>query len=138
MTGSYSSVVQSAAQKVLAAFDQFYRRFLEVPDQAKHAFEQQDHPQSLRLSAQRLQLYRISMYRLADDFKLTLPSISEDESNWDLVESAYRGLIKGRYAEDLALAYCHSVRRKLYLGEWHRHAPLHNCFHACRFRSDSH
>jgi isocitrate dehydrogenase kinase/phosphatase len=115
---SHPDIVTDAAKNLLTAFDQFYDGFLAIPAQARQAFEQHNHSESLRLSARRLQLYRLSMNRIAEDFNLKLSSIAEDESNWDSVEQAYRELIKGRYAEDLALAYCHSVRRKIYLGEW--------------------
>ncbi len=110
--------VKAVARLLLEAFDRFYSTFLSVPDRSKQAFVQRNHSESLKLSTQRLQLYRNGMNRLAADFKVNLPDISSDEKNWDLVESAYRGLIRDLYAEDLALAWCHSVRRKIYLGEW--------------------
>ncbi len=113
-----SARVKAVARLLLEAFDRFYSTFLSVPDRSKQAFVQRDHSESLKLSTQRLQLYRDSMNRLAADFKVNLPDISSEEKNWDLVESAYRDLIRDRYAEDLALAWCHSVRRKIYLGEW--------------------
>ncbi len=113
-----SARVQAVARLLLKAFDRFYSTFLSVPSQSKQAFVQRNHSESLKLSMQRLQLYRDSMNKLAADFKVNLPDISSEEKNWDLVESAYRDLIKDHYTEDLALAYCHSVRRKIYLGEW--------------------
>ena len=113
-----SARVQAVARLLRKAFDRFYSTFLSVPGKSKQAFVQRNHSESLKLSMQRLQLYRDSMNKLAADFKVNLPDISSEEKNWDLVESAYRDLIKDRYTEDLALAYCHSVRRKIYLGEW--------------------
>ncbi len=113
-----SARVQAVARLLLKEFDRFYSTFLSVPDRSKQAFVQRNHSESLKLSMQRLQLYRDSMNKLAADFKVNLPDISSCDTNWDLVESAYRDLIKDRYTEDLALAYCHSVRRKIYLGEW--------------------
>ncbi len=113
-----SARVKAVARLLLEAFDRFYSTFLSVPDRSKQAFVQRNHSESLKLSMQRLQLYRDSMNQLAADFKVNLPDISSEEKNWDLVESAYRDLIRDRYTEDLALAWCHSVRRKIYLGEW--------------------
>ena len=113
-----SARVQAVARLLLKEFDRFYSTFLSVPNRSKQAFVQRNHSESLKLSMQRLQLYRDSMNKLAADFKVNLPDISSEEENWDLVESAYRDLVRDRYTEDLALAYCHSVRRKIYLGEW--------------------
>ncbi len=113
-----SARVESVARLLLEAFDRFYSTFLNVPDRAKQAFVQRNHAESLKLSTQRLQLYRDSMNQLASDFKAGFPDISSCDTNWSLVEADYRDRVRQRYEEDLALAWCHSVRRKIYLGEW--------------------
>ena len=52
--------------------------------------------------------------KLADAFS----PISRDHELWEVIEEKYRQLVKNRYEGDLALAYIHSVRRSLFLGEW--------------------
>ena len=109
---------QFAAETVLDEFDRFYQQFLDVPGNAKRAFEQRNHKESLRLSARRLQLYRESIDRLEPEIKSLFPDVAASEANWDEVEVAYRARVRGRYGADLPLAYFHSVRRRIYRGQW--------------------
>ncbi len=103
------------ATHIDAEFCRFYDEFLAVPSQAKQAFEQRNHRESIRLSALRLQLYSKSVAALAAQIT---PDIAADIEHWKLVEHDYRELIEGVYHEDLALAYLHSVRRRIYHDEW--------------------
>jgi len=103
---------------VLKEFEKFYSEFLEVPKLAKSAFERRDFPESLRLSAKRLQLYSASIEYLATEVQHVTPGLTANERLWEKVEKSYRSMVGKRYSQDLALAYCHSVRRKLYQSEW--------------------
>ena len=105
----------AAALHIHEEFQRFYAEFLAVPEQAKRAFEQRNHPESIRLSALRLQLYSKSVADLARQIPV---DIGTDISHWAVVETCYRELVKGLYHEDLALAYLHSVRRRIYHDEW--------------------
>ena len=91
---------QLAAETVLDEFDRFYQQFLDVPDNAKLAFEERNHKESLRLSARRLQLYRESIDRLEPEIKSQFPDVAASEANWDEVEVAYRNRVQGRYGAE--------------------------------------
>ena len=109
---------QTITAYILDQFNQFYFSFLEIPDQAKHAFEKRNHSQSIALSTKRLQLYSRSIYAVVDNYLCKQIELAANELLWNEIENLYRGLIKGRYENDLALAYLHSVRRVFYKSEW--------------------
>ena len=44
--------------------------------------------------------------------------VGDNEAVWAGIDDAYLPLIEGRYEADLAFAFMHSVRRKVYHGEW--------------------
>lgn len=106
------------ARSALDEFNSFYSIFKQIPEKAKNAFEQKDHAQSLRLSNQRLRLYSISIQEFSEKVRQTYPELASDEFHWDQVEEAYKALVVGDYSADLAMAYLHSIRRKIYRGEW--------------------
>ena len=85
---------------------------------SKQAFENRDHARSLRLSRRRLQLYSVSIREFSEYVKNEFPEIASDETSWDEVEKNYVQKVEGDYAADLAVAYLHSIRRKIYQGEW--------------------
>lgn len=106
------------ARWILREFDAYYVESRRIPDLAKAAFERRDHRTSLALSKKRLSLYSVSIYELGLHLRSASPGVAEDERIWKEVEECYLPLIEDRYAADLAFAYFHSVRRKLYQGEW--------------------
>ncbi|MGI9317913.1 MAG: isocitrate dehydrogenase kinase/phosphatase AceK regulatory subunit [bacterium] len=106
------------ARKALDEFNSFYSVFKKIPEQAKQAFEQRDHAQSLRLSNQRLQLYSVSIREFSDLVQRNYSELASDESRWEQVEEGYQSMVVGDYSADLAMAYLHSIRRKIYQGEW--------------------
>ena len=109
---------QQTAAYILSQFNQFYLSFLEIPDQAKQAFENRNHAQSIELSSRRLQLYSRSVHHVIKDYLCDLSELATNELLWNEVEQVYRERIKDRYENDLALAYLHSVRRVFYKSEW--------------------
>ena len=106
------------AQWALCEFDLFYSSFLAITESAKTAFETRDYQASLTISRKRLSLYSDSMFKLGKKLADAFSPISRDQALWELIEDKYRQLVKNRYEGDLALAYIHSVRRSLFLGEW--------------------
>lgn len=96
----------------------FYQEFLKILDLAKIAFEKRDFSSSVRVSARRLSLYSLSIVDVSDRLKQAYPEIHDDEAQWQAVESQYSEMVKGEYAEDIGRAYLHSLRRKIYHGEW--------------------
>lgn len=44
--------------------------------------------------------------------------LAADESCWSSVETQYLRMVEDEYAADLSVAYLHSIRRKIYQGEW--------------------
>ncbi|MCZ6487364.1 MAG: bifunctional isocitrate dehydrogenase kinase/phosphatase [Gammaproteobacteria bacterium] len=96
----------------------FYQEFLKILDLAKIAFEKRDFSSSVRVSARRLSLYSLSIVDVSERLKQAYPEIHDDEAQWQAVESQYSEMVKGEYAEDIGRAYLHSLRRKIYHGEW--------------------
>jgi isocitrate dehydrogenase kinase/phosphatase len=113
-----SQHIQSAATWLYEEYHLFYKEFLNILDLAKLAFEKRDFASSLRVSSRRLSLYSISITEVGNRLKLKFPDIHNDIDQWWEVESCYQGLIRGEYDEDIARAYLHSLRRKIYQGEW--------------------
>ncbi len=99
-------------------FELFYRQFKKIPQLSKKAFEERDHARSLRLSSRRLQLYSVRIRDFSNRIKREFPMLAADESSWDQVEKCYLDLVRGEYAADLSMAFLHSIRRKIYQGEW--------------------
>ena len=115
------STVESAvlvAELVLSEFDKFYLEFQHLTAAAKTAFEQRAYGDSLRISEQKLALYSTSMYSLSERLSNSFPSVLQESSLWDVIESDYQNFVSVRYEADLAIAYFHSVRRAIFRIEW--------------------
>lgn len=110
--------IQSAATWLYEEYHLFYEEFLKILDLAKLAFEKRDFASSIRVSSRRLSLYSISIADVGNRLKQSYPQIHSDIDQWWEVEYHYQGLIRGEYDEDIARAYLHSLRRKIYQGEW--------------------
>ena len=115
---SDSKKIELLAQWALCEFDLFYSRFQVITESAKTAFETRDYQASLIISKKRLSLYSDSMYKLGENLSDAFSPISRDQGLWEVIEEKFRQLVRNRYEGDLALAYIHSVRRALLLGEW--------------------
>ena len=107
-----------SAAWVQKEFDAYYRDSRAIPDLAKAAFEERDYVSSVRLSHRRLDAYRLSINAFGPRLRRAWSALAEDERPWGAVETRYLPLIEATYEADLALAYLHSVRRKVYQGEW--------------------
>ena len=107
-----------AATWLYDEYSLFYQEFLKILDLAKIAFEKRDFTSSVRVSARRLSLYSASIIDVSERLKQAYPEIHDDEEQWREVESHYSELVRGEYAEDIGRAYLHSLRRKIYRGEW--------------------
>ncbi len=110
--------IRITAEWVLQQFDQFYREFLEVPYQAKAAFEQQNHGVSIWLSRHRLSLYSSYIHRMGAYLKAVQPNVSFDADFLDDLEKLYWSMVADRYESDVAYAFMHSIRRMVYRDEW--------------------
>jgi len=117
-TKSERARVELAAAWIRRVFDQFYEEFLKLTWSAKTAFETRDYPASVGCAKKRLGLYNATVYALAWDLRAAFAALAQRESLWTQVEAAYLPAVAGRYEADLALAYIHSVRRRVYHGEW--------------------
>ena len=109
---------QLAAKLVHDHFMAFYQEFRQIPNKAKYAFENKYHQESLNLSSKRLQLYSKSIRVVSDQIKEGYLALSASESEWSTVEENYQRRVSDEYFADLAMAYLHSIRRKIYQGEW--------------------
>jgi isocitrate dehydrogenase kinase/phosphatase len=117
-TKSERARIELAAGWIRRVFDQFYEEFLRLTWSAKTAFETRDYPESVACAKKRLGLYNATVYALAWDLRAAFSALAQRESLWTQVEAAYLPAVAGRYEADLALAYIHSVRRRVYHGEW--------------------
>ena len=115
---SDSKKIDLLAQWALCEFDLFYSSFKTITESAKTAFETREYQASLTISRKRLSLYSDSMFKLGEKLADAFSPISRDQALWEVIEEKYRQLVRNRYEGDLALAYIHSVRRSLFLGEW--------------------
>lgn len=110
--------IELAAEWIQAVFEQFYTEFQQLTWLAKSAFETRDHPAAVACAKRRLGLYNATVYALADDLRQAFPALAQREALWAGVEQAYVPAADGRYEADLASAYIHSARRRLYHREW--------------------
>ncbi len=110
--------IRMTAEWVLAQFEQFYTEFLDVPYQAKTAFEQQHHSTSIWLSRYRLSLYSSYIHRMGAYLKAIQPNISVDVSFLNQLEARFWRMVENRYESDVAYAFMHSIRRMVYRDEW--------------------
>ena len=110
--------IDLTAQWILTDFDDFYAEFLRLTWAAKSAFESRDHPAAVANARRRLGLYNSTVYPLAEEVRTAFPHLKEREPLWWAVEAVYRAAVHGRYEADLALAYLHSVQRRVHHGEW--------------------
>ncbi|MDH3452101.1 MAG: bifunctional isocitrate dehydrogenase kinase/phosphatase, partial [Gammaproteobacteria bacterium] len=117
-TSSPQRGARIVADWVAQEFAHFYATFQQVPGLAQQAFERSDHPRSLQLSSRRLSLYSSSIIALGDALKAVFPGAPDDPSVWDAIGAFYTLQIETLYEADIAIAYFHSVRRRVYQGEW--------------------
>jgi isocitrate dehydrogenase kinase/phosphatase len=110
--------IRITAEWVTTQFEQFYDEFLEVPRQAKTAFEQQNHGTSIWLSRHRLSLYSSYIHRMGAYLKAIQPNISFDVEFLNDLENLFRQMVGSRYEADVAYAFMHSIRRMVYRDEW--------------------
>ena len=118
MVSESESRILAASTWLYEEYSLFYREFLQILDLAKIAFEKRDFSSSVRVSARRLSLYSLSIVDVSERLKQAYPEIHDDEEQWQAVELQYSEMVKGEYAEDIGRAYLHSLRRKIYQGEW--------------------
>ena len=118
MVSESESRILAASTWLYEEYSLFYREFLQILDLAKIAFEKRDFSSSVRVSALRLSLYSLSIVDVSERLKQAYPEIHDDEEQWQAVELQYSEMVKGEYAEDIGRAYLHSLRRKIYQGEW--------------------
>ena len=110
--------IRMTAEWVLAQFEQFYAEFLDVPYQARTAFEQQHHSTSIWLSRYRLSLYSSYIHRMGAYLKAIQPNISIDVNFLNQLEARFWRMVENRYESDVAYAFMHSIRRMVYRDEW--------------------
>ncbi len=110
--------LELTARWILHEFDAYYVASRRIPDLARQAFERRDPVASLELSQERLALYSDRIERLGPEVKAAFPDVAGREDLWPRIEAQYLPWIEGRYAADLAYAFFHSVRRRIYQGEW--------------------
>jgi isocitrate dehydrogenase kinase/phosphatase len=110
--------IELTAEWVGEVFDRFYDEFLQLTWLAKTAFENRDPPASVAHAKRRLGLYNATVYPLADELRAAYPELASSEPLWGQVEAAFLPGVQGTYEADLALAYLHSVRRRLWRGDW--------------------
>ncbi len=106
------------AKWILSDFDAYYSESRKIPDLAKQAFESRDHATTIALSKRRLIMYSDHINALGPQVRRAFPQLSTDESLPRQLETTYIPLIQGRYEADQALAFLHSVIRKVSQGEW--------------------
>ncbi len=110
--------IESARDWILREFDRFYAEFLDVPWQAKSAFESMNHPTSIWLSRHRISLYSSYVHRMAEALETALPDIAEDADFFDRLEAIAWRAVEDRYESDVAFSFVHSLRRMVFRDQW--------------------
>ena len=118
VAGTEDERIPLAAVWIRDVFERFYADWQQLTRLSKQAFERRDHPAAVAHARRRLGLYNATVYALAEDLRSVFPALAQHEVLWDDVEAAYLPLVRGIYEADLALAYLHSARRRVYRGEW--------------------
>lgn len=116
--GSDTERVRLTARLILEEFNAYYAESRAIPALAQTAFEQRDHKQSIELSRRRISIYSECIDTLGPRLKEAFPELVDRGELWDEIERRYLPGIGGRYEADLAYAFVHSVRRRVYQGEW--------------------
>lgn len=106
------------AARIFDSFVSFYAEFRRLTRHAKTAFEVRDPGAAIAGARTRLGLYDATVYALADELRVRYPALTEHEPLWLAVEGACRARAQDRYEGDLAIAFLHSVMRRVYSGEW--------------------
>lgn len=110
--------VSLVAKLIYWVFSDYYQRSRTIPFSAKAAFETRAWPAMLQLSRDRLSIYSVSLDKLAGPLRHGCPELLDDETFWRDIEAAYTEFIAVRYEADLAYAFLHSTRRKIFADEW--------------------
>ena len=110
--------VRLTAELILQTFDDYYLESRGLPALAKAAFERRDPATTIALSKRRLSIYSISVAQLGAELKAAFPDLGRQDRLWHEIERLTLPLIGDRYEADLAFAYIHSVRRKVYQDDW--------------------
>jgi isocitrate dehydrogenase kinase/phosphatase len=110
--------IRLCAAWIADVFLRFYDEFLRLTWAAKTAFERRDPPASVAHARRRLGLYNTTVYALAEDLREAFPPLSGSEGLWGQLQAAYLPAFEGSYEADLALAWLHSVRRRLHRADW--------------------
>jgi isocitrate dehydrogenase kinase/phosphatase len=118
VAGTEDERIPLVAAWIRDVFEHFYDEWQQLTRLSKQAFERRDHPAAVAYAKRRLGLYNATVYPLAEDLRSVFPALAQHEVLWDDVEAAYLPLVRGIYEADLALAYLHSARRRVYHGEW--------------------
>ena len=116
--GTDDRKVELAADWILRDFDRYYVESRDIPALAKSSFERRDPGESIELSRRRLSIYSESIRALGQSIVEAFPVLAESERLWRSLEEAYLPLIEGRYEEELAFSFVHSVRRTIYQDGW--------------------
>ena len=103
---------------IFDSFVSFYAEFQRLTWLAKSAFELRDPRAAVDHARTRLGLYNSVVAELAAELRRRYPLLIDDEPLWLAVGDAYRERARDRYDGDLAIAFLHSVWRRVHRGEW--------------------
>jgi len=103
---------------IFESFTSFYAEFQRLTWLAQTAFEERDPAAAVAHAGTRLGLYDAAVHALADDVRGCYPSLMESDALWVTVADTYRRKAQGRYDGDLAIAFLHSLWRRVHHGEW--------------------
>jgi isocitrate dehydrogenase kinase/phosphatase len=110
--------IDTAAQLILAVYDEFYRRLCEYPHLAQRAFEDMDPHASIRISQERLGLYSLYIAEHGPKILAAFPALATDLAVWDALDRVFTAMIVDRYDADIAFSFAHSIRRNISRGLW--------------------
>jgi isocitrate dehydrogenase kinase/phosphatase len=98
---------------ILSAYEQYAAQFLSITHRAGKRFETRDWSGRQSDAAERLDIYEVSLDRVAGQLRKLLGDAASESTNWKRFKSQFARLTHRRSDADLAETYFNSVTRKL-------------------------
>ncbi len=109
-----SDLAHEGAQAVLAGFEQFQQRFLEITRRARGRFERREWLAAQQDAIERLELYKAVIDRVTPQVRRLLGEAALDTAVWAEMKAIYSVRIQGREDLELAETFFNSVTRRIF------------------------
>ena len=108
-------LAQRCSAAVMAAFEDYLRRFNVITHRARERFEQRDWLGQQRDAAERLALYGQAVDNLVRESLTILDASARDKALWNNMKAAFAREIAGRVDRELAETFFNSLTRRIFV-----------------------